>query len=140
MDPISLSALVALITKSAAGEAGKSAWEGLVGLARRAFGHGPQAEAALRGTEEGDRDAALDLAGRLVQSAAADPELDGLLRSWIARAREAPGTGNVTNNFGGNARVHGDVVQARDIGTVNLGRDRRSPDPEPDPAAGRRES
>ena len=122
MEPISLSALVALITQAAAGEAGKGAGDGLIALVRRAIGHGSHAQSALDRSREGDQSATLDLAGRLVQGAAADPEFDHLLRAWMAEVQRQSSSQAVLNGIGGNARIHGDVVQAGQIGTVNLGR------------------
>ena len=123
MDPVSLSMLVGLITKSAAGEAGKSAWQTLVGMVRHAFGSREQTEIALRKASDADPDGALELAGYLVQAAAADPELGRMLRTWISEAESATHTGTVINAIGGSARIHGNVVQARDIDTVHLGCD-----------------
>lgn len=88
LDPISLGALVALITQSAAGEAGKSAWEGLGTLARRAFRHEQRAEAALQAVREGLPAAPLDLAGHLIQRAVGDPELMGLLHAWMSETQQ----------------------------------------------------
>ena len=125
MDPISVSTLVGLITQSAAGEAGKSAWEGLAGLARRVFDRPNDGAAALERAKEGDQDSALDLAGLLVQRAAADPHFAGLLRIWMIQTHQAGASGSLTNAIGGNARIRGNVVQARDIGTVRPAADSR---------------
>lgn len=120
MDPISLSMLVGLITQSAAEEAGRNAWEAFTGLVRRAFGREQHAEAALEKAEEGDQDSTLDLAGRLVQSAATDPEIAELLRAWMAEAQQATPQGSVANTISGQARVSGGAVQGRDFGSVRL--------------------
>lgn len=119
MDPISISTLVTLITQSAAEEAGKSSWEGLGALARRAFRHGPHADAALRAAKEAAPAGVLDLAGYILQEAAADPQLAGLLRAWIRQTQQTAATaGDVANTISGRAR---DVVQGRDINTINFG-------------------
>lgn len=118
MDPISLSTLLGLITQSAAGEAGKSAWEGMAGLARRAFGHGRQAEAALQQAKDGDQGGTLDLAGRLVQAAATDPELARLLQAWITETQRAAAQRPVTNTISGHARIRGTIIQAGHIDSV----------------------
>jgi len=121
MDPISLSTLVGLIAKSAAGEAGKTAWHTLTTLTRRALG-GSHAETALEQAKDGAPDSAMDLAGRLVQAAGADPQVAHLIHAWITQTQQALDAGTVTNTITGDARIRGDVVQARDIGTVHFGR------------------
>ncbi|MFI9637155.1 hypothetical protein ACIHAX_31115 [Nocardia sp. NPDC051929] len=120
MDPISLSVLLALITQAAAGEAGKSAWNGLARLTRRAFGDEHRADRALQRAQD-DRDGAIDLAGHLMNGAAADPVLADLIRTWIDHTQQAAADEAVINTIGGQAQVHGHVVQARDIGNVQLG-------------------
>lgn len=85
-------------------------------------GHSVAAEKA----KTGDQAAALDLAGDLVQQSAADAELARMVRHWITEATDAVAGGagsTVTNVISGHARIHGDVVQARDIGSVRFGRD-----------------
>ncbi|WP_431955803.1 hypothetical protein [Nocardia lijiangensis] len=120
MDPISLSVLLALITHAAAGEAGKSAWNGLARLTRRAFGDEARAERALEQAQN-DHDGAVDLAGHLMNSAADDPVLADLLRTWIGHTQQAAADEAVVNTISGQAQVHGHAVQARDIGSVHLG-------------------
>lgn len=121
MDSISLSTLITLITQSAAGEAGKSAWEGLIALTRRAFGHEQRAEAALQAAKAGGPAGALDLAGHLMQRATDDPELMRFLRTWMTEAKRFTATDGVTvNTISGDAHLR-DAVQARDVGTIHLG-------------------
>ena len=125
MDSISLSTLVGLITQSAAGAAGKSAWETLAGLASRAFGGRQRADAALRKAKDGESGGALELAGYLVQAAAIDPDLARLLRTWISETESAKNAEIVINTISGSARITGHVVQARDIGSVHIGQEHR---------------
>ncbi|MGH3630595.1 MAG: hypothetical protein ACRDRL_24535 [Sciscionella sp.] len=125
MDPISLSTLVGLITQSAAGQAGKSAWDGLTELTRRAFRHGSSVEVALQQAKAGGPESVLELAGHLVQGAAADPDLADLLRAWIAQVQQVS-DGAVNNTISAGARAR-DVVQARDVGTIHFGGNREYP-------------
>lgn len=118
MDSISITELAALIARAAAGEAGKSAWDGLLAVARRAFGRGHAT--AIDAAKAGDRGAAVEVAGALVQLSTADAELAQTLRQWMAESGENARSG-VSNVISGHARVHGNVVQARDIGSVHFG-------------------
>src|SRR6266568_5098394 len=120
MDPISLSVLLGLITKSAAGEAGKSAWAGLTRLTRRAFGDQEHAERALQQAQD-EHEGAVDLAGQLMSSATADPELADLIRAWIGQTQQAAADEAVINTISGQAQICGHAIQARDIGSVQLG-------------------
>ncbi|WP_120045306.1 hypothetical protein [Nocardia panacis] len=115
-----MSVLLGLIVKAAAGEAGKNAWKGLAQLARRAFGENEQAERALQRAQD-DPDGAVDLAGQLIGSAATDPDLADLIRTWIGRTQHAATDEAVINTISGQAQIHGHAVQARDIGSVQLG-------------------
>ncbi|PPJ00193.1 hypothetical protein C5E51_35450 [Nocardia nova] len=120
MDPISIGLLLGLITKSAAGEAGKSAWKGLSQLARRAFGDETQAELALEKAQDHD-EGARDLAGYLMSRAAADPDLADILRTWIDHTQQAATEEGVINTISGQAQIRGHAIQARDIGNITLG-------------------
>jgi hypothetical protein len=114
MDPISAQALATLIAQAAAGEAGKSTWNGLLALARRAFGRSHPARAAIEQAAAGDHAAAERAAEQLVAQASADPAVAEALRAWMAEARTH--AAEVTNTISGEARIEGNVVQARDIG------------------------
>lgn len=120
MEPISMTVLLGLVTAAAAGEAGKSAWNGLAQLARRAFGNEERADRALQRTQQ-EQDGAVDLAGHLVGSAATDPDLAELIRTWIRHTQQAAADEATVNTIGGQAQIHGHTVQARDIGSINLG-------------------
>lgn len=125
MDLISLSTLVTLITQSAAGEAGKTAWANLRTLTRRMLGHDQHANTALEKAQHATPDGALELAGQLVQAAAANPDFSRLLRVWMTEASQATGhTTAVINTIGGNARIQGHVVQTGEIGTLHIVHDR----------------
>lgn len=134
MDPLTASAVMAVLNKvlgSAAAEAGKSAWAGLVGLVRSAFpDRAAVAEAAERLTPGGapgqnaapDQNAVLDLSSELVGLARSDAGFEGALREWLGRAGALAVDGGVTTNvISDGATVHGNVVQARDIGSISFG-------------------
>lgn len=113
MDPISLDALTALIAQAAAGEAGKSTWAALLALARRAFRRSHGAHRALEQAATGDHQAAVQAAEQLVAQARLDPAVAEALRAWMTDAQAQAGA--VANIISGEARIHGNVVQARDI-------------------------
>jgi hypothetical protein len=139
MDPLTVSVVAGALNKflgEAAGEAGRSAWAGLVRLVRTAF---PErlavADAAEQlapggtGTAAGsgtvavpDPGAVIDLSAELVTLAKSDTGFDGALREWLEQARTVSVQGGVTTNvISDGATVHGNVVQARDIGTISFG-------------------
>ena len=113
MDPLSVDALTALVVRAAAGEAGKGAWSGLLALARRAFKRSHPAQNALEQAATGDHAAAARTAEHLVAQAQLDPAIAEALRAWMAETIEQ--SGQVTNTVSGEARIRGNVVQARDI-------------------------
>ena len=134
MDPLTVSAVAAVLNRvlgSAAAEAGKSAWSGLVGLVRSAFpDRVAVAEAAERlapGAEPQrptapDQNAVIDLSAELVGLARGDAGFEGALREWLGRAGSVSVEGGVvTNVIGDGATVRGNVVQARDIGSISFG-------------------
>lgn len=119
MDPVSVSALVALLSKifdGAAGKAGEQAWDSLSSTVRRAFSRrSTSAEAVKRlGERPGDPEAIKALAEALVADSDLDPQAAVQLRHWMAGAqRTLAGGGSVTNVVSG--EVRGNVVQSRDI-------------------------
>jgi hypothetical protein len=120
MDPLSLAAIVAAVTGSAAGEAGKSAWAALVSLVKRRFGD----ESAVTGavtSADGDSENASAVADALTAAAAADAGFEAELARWRAEAISiVQGAGSVTNVIAGQAQVD-KAVQAHTItGTINL--------------------
>lgn len=113
MDPISVDALTALIVRAAAGEAGKSAWGGLLAIARRAFSRSHSAQGAIEQAETGDQAAAAEAAEHLVAQSSLQPEVAQALQAWMSEARAHAAA--VTNTVSGQARIEGNVVQARDV-------------------------
>ena len=151
MDPLTVSAVAAVLNrvlssaaaeagKSVVAEAGKSAWAGLVRLVRSTFpNHAAVAEAAERltpgtgpDTAPGqntvpdqpapDQNAVIDLSAELVGLARSDAGFEGALREWLARTGSVSVEGGVnTNVISDGARVQGNVVQARDVGSISFG-------------------
>ena len=131
MDPLTVSAVAAVLNKAlgaTAAEAGKSAWAGLVKLVRStAPGHAAVAEAAEqltpgtaldRGTRP-DQNAVIDLSGELIALARSDAGFEGALREWLGQVRSVTVDRSVTLNvIGSGATVHGMVVQARNIDSM----------------------
>lgn len=128
MDPLTVSAVAGVLNKvlgSAAAEAGKSAWAGLVKLVRSAFpGHAAVVAAAEQLTPGAapNPDAVIDLSAELVGLAKSDAGFDGALREWLGRAGSLSVEGGVTTNvISDGATVHGNVVQGRDVGSISFG-------------------
>lgn len=128
MDPLTVSAVAAVFNRvlgGTAAEAGKSAWAGLVRLVRSAFpDRAAVAEAAERLTAGAvpNQNAVIDLSAELVGLARGDAAFEGVLREWLERADPLPVDGGVTTNvISDGATVHGNVVQARDIGSISFG-------------------
>ncbi|MCO5992726.1 hypothetical protein [Actinoallomurus rhizosphaericola] len=119
MDPLSVSALVTLLSKifdGATGKVGEQLWDDLTSVVRRVFGRrSTSVEAAKRlGERPGDLDATRALAEALIADSARDPQGAAQIRHWVARAEHAlAAEGSVTNTIDGS--VTGNVVQARDI-------------------------
>jgi hypothetical protein len=127
MDPLTAPALAAVLSKifdGATGEVGKQAWTALTGLVRRAFGDRDRSR-PMRAVAELERHPddpvqLEELAGALAAAADLDPDFAADLRQWLAEAGQAGG--DVTNVIGGSAKIHGTVVQARDIhGSITFG-------------------
>ncbi|WP_157435920.1 hypothetical protein [Actinospica robiniae] len=98
---------------AASQEAGKRVWQGLVALVRRARRH-PTA------VVEGERPE--DLAATLIEKADEDPRFAADLRFWIEQVAGLDVNGDMTNSIGGDARVTGNIVQARDVsGSITFG-------------------
>lgn len=76
---MSADAPTALVVQAAAGEAGKSAWSGLITLARWAFGRSHSAHGALERAEKGD--------GGAPSRALADLAVAEALQAWVREAR-----------------------------------------------------
>ncbi|MEV0399796.1 hypothetical protein [Actinoallomurus sp. NPDC050550] len=119
MDPVSVSALVTLLSKifdGTTGKVGEQLWDNLTSVVRRAFGRrSTSVEAAKRlGERPGDADSIRSLAEALVADSARDPQGAVQVRHWVARAeRELVDAGSISSTIPGD--VHRNVVQARDI-------------------------
>jgi len=133
MDPLTVSVVAGALNKflgEAATEAARGAWAGLVRLVRTAFPErAAVADAAAQLAPGGagtvavpDPGAVIDLSAELVTLAKGDAGFEGALREWLEQARSVSVEGGVTTNvISGGATVHGNVVQARDIGTISFG-------------------
>lgn len=105
-------------------EAGRAAFQGLVGLVRRRFQSDPAAQEALEAAEADPSDAErLDqLRAALDRLAAEDPAFGAELRSlWRdLQPHLTASSGGTINTVSGN--VSGNVVQARDVqGGISFG-------------------
>jgi hypothetical protein len=119
VDPVSVSALVTLLSKifdGTTGKVGEQLWDNLTSVVRRAFGRrSTSVEAAKRlGERPGDADSIRALAEALIADSARDPQGAAQVRHWVVRAERAlVDEGRISNTVTGD--VHGNVVQARDI-------------------------
>lgn len=119
MDPISVSALVSLLSNIFNGTSdrvGEQLWDSLTSVVRKLFGRrSTSVEAAKRlGERPGDQDAITALAQALVTESARDPQAAAQLRHWVAEAESTIAEDQrVTNVISGDVR--GNVVQSRDI-------------------------
>ncbi|MEV7009969.1 hypothetical protein [Streptosporangium sp. NPDC051022] len=115
-----LAAIVSALIGGAAGEAGKGAWTSLTTLVRRRFG-GDSAE--LAELEQAGPDDSHEIAGLLVDRGESDPRFREELTSWVSEtARTIRQSHDVSNTISGEARIHGNVIQAGDVfGSINLG-------------------
>lgn len=126
MDPISVAALTAILTKviDAAGEeAGGQLWRTLSSLVGKVFRRGgTEARTALEAVSEQPDDPARtrDLAEILAAEAQRNPAAATELRDWMAAATRTLRDDSVRNTIDG--QVHGPVIQARDIhGDIRFG-------------------
>jgi hypothetical protein len=142
MDPLTVSAVVSVLNRvlgSAATQAGASAWAGLVKLVHSAFPERAGVAEAVKelmpgggagsagGSGDGagtavDQNAVIDLGSELVGLARSDTGFERALREWLGRAESLSVSGGVTTNvISDGAIVHGNVVQAQDIGSISFG-------------------
>ncbi|MCX4098122.1 hypothetical protein [Nocardia sp. alder85J] len=105
------------ILDSAAGEAGKRAWEALATLLGR---HRSEPDATEEPVPVPETDSEIeDLANRLARIAAADPAAAERLRAWLDGIDGDP-PGTTHNTISGT--VQGHAIQARDIsGPITFG-------------------
>ncbi|CDR09528.1 hypothetical protein [Streptomyces iranensis] len=133
MDPVTGGALVAAVNAAvsgAGGEAGRRALESFGTLVRRVLRWG---EGEPAGEPDPDPDPLAipyddgarlrQLADLLVERARRDPEFGRDLAAWMREHGESAGeAGAVHNRIGGNARITGPVIQAKDInGPISFG-------------------
>jgi hypothetical protein len=119
VDLISVSALVALLTKIFDGttaKAGDQLWESLSATVRRLFGRRSTSVEAVKrlGERPGDPDSIRALAQALVDDAGRDPQAAAQLRHWLAAAEQTISANqSLTNPV--NGQVRGNVLRPRDI-------------------------
>jgi hypothetical protein len=119
VDLVSVSALVALLTKIFDGttaKAGDQLWESLTATVRRLFGRRSTSVEAVKrlGERPGDPDSIRALAQALVDDASRDPQAAAQLRHWLAAAEQTISTNqSLTNPVSG--QVRGNVLRARDF-------------------------
>lgn len=119
LDPVSISALVTVLTKlydGALDRAGEQTWDTLTGLVHKLFGRRSTPAQAIERLDAhpGDPEAINALAHTLTTAAAQNPEAAQQLHVWLTTAQQTHlDQNNTTNTITGT--VHGKVVQARDI-------------------------
>jgi hypothetical protein len=94
VDPISVPALVSLLSKIVDGTAGKvggQLWDSLTSVVRRVFGRRSASLEAVKRLDErpGDQDSIHALAQALVADAGRDLQAAAQLRHWVAAAERA---------------------------------------------------
>jgi hypothetical protein len=126
VDPASLAVVVAALVNGAGGEAGKQAWKSLTRLVGKAFGSHSTEMAALEGAHAATdvRNYADQFAASLAARAHNDERFATDLRVWLTHTEKAlaASSGSVTNIVGGQAQVHGALLQGRDFsGPISFG-------------------
>lgn len=131
VDPLSLAALVTILSGVGAGvtsEAGRQLLEGLRGLVTRFFPDTPETGADIDSVSRGTAsDSVIErVATALRQRALTDEEFRAELSSWLgaAHTQESIRTSedNVLNVVGGQTRITGGLLQGRDFsGTFTFG-------------------
>jgi hypothetical protein len=119
VDPISVSALVPLLSKifsGTTGKAGEQLWDSLSSVVRRVFSRRSTSVEAVKrlGERPGDPDSIKALAQALVTDTSHDPQAAAQLRHWLVAAEHTISEEErVTNTVTGDVR--GNILQARDI-------------------------
>jgi hypothetical protein len=118
VDPLSVSALVTLLSKIFNGttdKVGEQLWDNLTSVVRRTFGRrSTSVEAAKRlGERPGDPDSMRALAEALIADSARDPQGAVQIRHWVAQAERAIGQGGMVNNV--DRTVAGQLFHGRDV-------------------------
>jgi hypothetical protein len=108
LDPVS--AVVAALLTSFAGEAGKTAWTGLqrlTNIVRRKFAGDPKAEAALKSAEANPRDEGrLEALAEAVRTHAdQDPQFRDDLKKLVEEAKQQESTGQFVNQVSNAASI-----------------------------------
>jgi hypothetical protein len=109
--------VLAKLTESMAGEAGRKVWESLVTTVRRLARrdearHSLEAVEASRGSAK-EAQRAADL---LSQEAAANPDFEAALVAWLSVAAKAVNVdSSVTNIVASGAQIRGPVIQTNSI-------------------------
>ena len=116
MDPITsaaLSTVIVPLASGAAGEAGKQAWATLTTFVKARLGReSPPAAAIEQIDQTADPGYADELAGHLHRLSNDDPQAAQWLATWLNSASAlVHQTTHVSNVIGGQAQVHGPVVQ-----------------------------
>lgn len=110
--------VITALLGGAAGEAGKSAWGSLVGLVRQRFGKDSTEVAALESADASSAQRVIDL---VVDRARADAGFDEALTTWAQQSQHLTQAWHVSNTISGDARVHGNSIQAGQIGSITFG-------------------
>lgn len=118
MDPLSVSALVTLLSKIFNGttdKVGEQLWDNLTAVVRRTFGRrSTSVEAAKRlGERPGHPDSIRALAEALIADSDRDPQGAVQIRHWVAQAERAMAQGGTVNNV--DRTVAGQLFQGRDV-------------------------
>lgn len=132
MDIATLTAVLLAIAGGVGSGVGEGLWTALRSLVQRAArtshelqesaAHVANAETQFAALEMQPQDQrrAQALASTLLTSAADDPEFRNVLEVWWEQALPVRREGMVTNSISGDSRIMGNVIQARDVGTINL--------------------
>ena len=124
--PVVLTALKTALD-SASGEAGRQVWHGFAALVRRALGRD---DTTGLGNVSGSELATIDparaesIATIVAETAQRDPDFATALRAWLEQANLLAvriEDNSVVNTIGDQAKIGGNLVQARDItGPINF--------------------
>jgi hypothetical protein len=127
MDPLTMPQVAFVISRladGALGEAGKQAWDALIGLVRRARRRESPQITTLKAlaSHEGGQVDVRELATALVEQAESDPGFQAALREWWIGADRLIREGGQANVNMISGTVHGSAVQTRDVmGSINFG-------------------
>lgn len=117
MDVALVTEVVAALLGGAAGEVGRNAWTSLTALAKRRFGSDEDSVAALESAETADTQRVVTI---LERKAAEHLEFAAELSAWAVQTRQAIQLTSTTNIIGENATIHGNAIQAGNIGSITF--------------------